>query len=180
MQPIHFTRGYVWAGLFLFSLPGLMWLINYLQQTQPRKWLLTAFIIIFLSDNLLWTANNLRGKAMKENEGYITSDTKQVLNYLGKEGTPNDLLTGTATLVKYIANVYTPTNSWATHPYNTPQVDARKAAEVKFLTTGIQPLDWKNRRIIIIMDKREKGMSLIPALKKNMLMENDSYILFTP
>ena len=180
MQPIHFTRGYVWAGLFLFSLPGLTWLINYLQITKARKWLLYGFILVFLSDNLLWTANNLRGKARNENEGHLAHDTREVLNYLKKEATPNDLLTGTATLVKYIANVYTPANSWATHPYNTPRIESRKAEEMKFLTTGNQPEEWNKRRIIIVMDKKEKSIPLFPALKKNVLMENNSYVVFTP
>jgi hypothetical protein len=62
MQPIHFTRGYVWAGLFLFSLPALVWLINYLQQSTVRKWLLCGFTFIFLSDNILWTTKLLFGK----------------------------------------------------------------------------------------------------------------------
>ena len=180
MQPIHFTRGYVWAGLFLFSLPGLTWLINYLQITKARKWLLYGFILVFLSDNLLWTANNLRGIARNENEGHLAHDTREVLNYLKKEATPNDLLTGTATLVKYIANVYTPANSWATHPYNTPRIESRKAEEMKFLTTGNQPEEWNKRRIIIVMDKKEKSIPLFPALKKNVLMENNSYVVFTP
>ena len=51
---------------------------------------------------------------------------------------------------------------------------------MKFLTTGNQPEEWNKRRIIIVMDKKEKSIPLFPALKKNVLMENNSYVVFTP
>jgi hypothetical protein len=179
MQPIHFTRGYVWAGLFLFSLPALIWLINYLQQSPARKWLLYGFTFIFLSDNIIWTANLLRGKNDIEWEGHITKETQEVLTFLRSNAGNKDLLVGNASLVNYLANVYTHTNAWVSHPFNTPNREARILQMQNFLETGVKPLEWKDRRIIIVLKKKE-AVKLLPSLLNNKLFENESYIIFTP
>lgn len=180
MQPIHFTRGYVWAGLFLFSLPALVWLINYLQQSTVRKWLLYGFTFIFLSDNIIWTAKLLTGTNNIEWEGHITNDTKQVLKFLQSNAGNKDLLVGNATLVNYIANVYTHTNSWVSHPFNTPKREVRIIQMQNYLQTGAKPQEWKDRRILIVLNKKMEPMKLPPSLQSNKLFENDSYIIFTP
>lgn len=180
MQPIHFTRGYVWAGLFLFSLPALVWLINYLQQSAARKWLLYGFTFIFLSDNILWTANILRGTNNIEWEGHITKDTQQVLKFLRSNASNKDLLVGNASLVNYLANVYTHTNAWVSHPFNTPKREERVIQMENFLQTGTKPPEWKDRRILIVLNKKTEPMKFFPSLQDNKLFENDSYIIFTP
>jgi len=180
MQPIHFTRGYIWAGLFLLSLPGLTWLINYLQQGSIRKWLLAGLIAIFLSDNILWTINLVRKKETTEWEGHITKDTEQVLGYLQTNTSTQDLLTGNASLVNYLANVYTPANSWISHPYNTPKKEERNIQMQLFLQTGVQVPEWKGRRILIVLNKKNESPKIHSSLYTNKLFENNTYIIFTP
>jgi hypothetical protein len=180
MQPVHFTRGYVWSGLFLFSLPALLWLINYLRQSASRKWLLYGFIFIFLSDNILWTTNLLRGTNNIEGEGHITKDTQQVLDFLKSNAGNKDLLVGNASLVNYLANVYTHTNAWVSHPYNTPKREERILQMQNFLETGTKPPEWKDRRILIVLNKKMGPMQLFQPLQNNKIFENDSYIIFTP
>jgi hypothetical protein len=180
MQPIHFTRGYVWAGLFLFSLPAVVWLINYLQQTAKRKWLLYIFTFIFLSDNIIWTAKLLTGTNNKEWEGHITKDTQEVLKYLESNATNKDLLVGNATLVNYLANVYTHTNAWVSHPFNTPNREQRDIQMQAFLQTAVKLPEWKGRRILIVMNKKNEPPWIHLSLLKNKLFENDTYVMFTP
>ena len=180
MQPIHFTRGYVWAGLFLFSLPALIGLIHYLQQSTARKWLLYGFIFIFLSDNILWTANLLRGTNNLEWEGHISKDTEQVLKYLGSTTDNKDLLVGNASLVNYLANVYTHSNAWVSHPFNTPKREERIIQMGNYLQNGTKPIEWGERRIVIVLNKKMDSMKLFPTLQNNKLFENNSYIIFFP
>ncbi len=180
MQPIHFTRGYTWAGLFLLSLPGLIWLIDSLSVKKVRKWILAGLLLLLLSDNLLWTANTLRDKKTGEWEGHITKETEEVFAYLKKNTSPNDLLTGNATLINYLVNVYAPANSWVSHPYNTPRRAERVIEMQNFLQTGVQPAEWNGRRILIIINKKRGPLSLHPSLQINKLFENGSYLIFTP
>lgn len=174
IQPIHFSRGYVWAGLFLFALPALLWLINYLQQ-KKWKWVLYIFIFLFLSDNILWATNLLRGKNDTEWEGHITKDTKEVLDFLRMNTTSKDLLVGDVALVNYLANVYTSVNVWASHPYNTPNRDQRVLQTKQFLATWIKPPEWKNYRIIVVL----KRSNLIDR-KQPSAFENGSYEVIIP
>jgi len=180
MQPIHFTRGYIWAGLFLFSLPALLWLIKYLQNVKKLKWLLYIFIALFLSDNILWTANLLRGKNDTEWEGHLTKDTRQVLDYLKSNTTNKDLLVGNASLINYLANVYTHGNSWVSHPYNTPNRAERINQMENYLHTGVSLPEWKGRRIVIILDKRKEAANIHSSLVSNKELENSFYIVLIP
>lgn len=180
MQPIHFTRGYVWAGLFLFSLPALLWLINHLQHSRKLKWLLYVFIVLFLSDNILWTANLLRGKNDREWEGHISKDTREVLAWLQTNTTSKDLLVGDATLVNYLANVYTSVNVWASHPYNTPNRDQRLSETMRFLETGIKPASWGKNRLVVVLYQRKKSILKDPAWLGRIAFGNRSYTVIIP
>ena len=180
MQPIHFTRGYVWAGLFLLSLPGLFWIADNFTQTRLRKWLFAGFVLIFLSDNILWVTNILKDKSTTEWEGYLTKDTRQVFTYLKEHSYPNDLLVGNADLINYMANVYSSANSWVSHPYNTPNISLRTQIMYAYLQTGVLPAAWANRRIIIVLNKNAKGGNIHPSLTTNKILENGSYTIFIP
>jgi hypothetical protein len=178
MQPIHFTRGYTWAGLFLFALPGILAIIEYLQH-KKRKWLLVLVVAVFLSDNVLWTANLLRKKETSEWEGHLTNETKAVLDFLEKNCTPNDLIVGNVPLIMYLSNAFSPANSWVSHPYNTPDKKARLKIMEKYLADGILPEAWKGRRILIILD----GKSAVKNDrfdKYGLFYQGSRYRIFTP
>lgn len=179
MQPIHFTRGYPWAGLFLLGLPGLSGLIS-IAGGWVRRLLRASFLFLFLLDNGLWIANLYRDKAATEWEGHISADTRSVFRFLNETATPNDLLTGNARLVNYMANVYSSANSWVSHPYNTPLREVRVKQMEHYLQSGERPVEWEGRRIIIIHDKSVPGVSILPALQANKVYENGRYAVFIP
>jgi hypothetical protein len=180
MQPVHFTRGYVWSGIFLFALPGLIWLIKYLQQSFFKKLLLLFLLFIFLSDNILWTTNLLLGKNNVEWEGHISSDTKEVLDFLESNTTNSDLITGNAILINYIANAYTPVNTWVSHPFNTPEIKKRRLVMKNFFTSGVKPMEWSTLRILIVVNKKSEPLKIHSSLVTNKLFENNTYLIFTP
>lgn len=179
MQPIHFTRGYVWAGLFLFAIPAILFLLEKWKKTGLKKWLLYAAIAIFLSDNIIWTANLLRGRNNIEWEGHITNDTQEVLSFLHKTSTPNDLIIGNSRLVNFLCHVYSKANSWISHPYNTPDFETRKNQMNQFMLSGEKPKEWNQRHILLILDKKSPA-TLLPSLEKNKIFENKTYAIFTP
>ena len=179
MQPIHFTRGYVWAGLFLFAIPAILFILEKWKKTNLKKWLLYSAIVIFLSDNILWTTNLLRGRNNIEWEGHITNDTREVLSFLHKTSTPNDLIVGNSRLVNFLCHVYSKANSWVSHHYNTPDFELRTNQMNHYLQTGESPKEWNQRHILIILNKKTPA-TLHPSLEKNKIFENDSYVIFTP
>lgn len=179
MQPVHFTRGYVWAGLFLFSLPAISRLISNATKRPSGKWLLYAAILLLLSDNLLWTTNLLRSKNNVEWEGHISQDTKQALQYLGQNTSSNDLIVGNAALINYLANTYTHANSWVSHPYNTPNREERVMQAQRYLESGVKPAGWDNRRIIVVISKKNP-VKLLPSLMTRNVFENNTYEILIP
>ncbi len=181
MQPIHFTRGYIWMGLFLFAIPTIVWVFNKLKQFKYSGLAITVFLLIFLSDNILWTINLLRKKEKSEWVGHLSSDTKKTLEWLSHNTTNQDLLFSNEYLVNYLSNVYGSSYSWYSHFYNTPEYEKRKSQALAFLTTGTPLKEWENKRIIIVMRKNGPDYdTLNPSLKVNTIYENPAYIIFTP
>lgn len=177
LQPIHFTRGYTWAALFFLATPYLNWLLTQ-WETKWRTLVFVVFTAFFLTDNFIWTYTMLAEKNTTESESHLSPATKDILLYLQKTTRPDDLITGNAPLVSYMANVYSAANVWISHPYNTPEADKRKKQMQQFLQTGIPLPEWAGRHVLIITDKENKNSSTVnPVLLQHKLFENNRYIL---
>jgi hypothetical protein len=177
IQPIHFARGYVWLGLFLFSIPGLLQL---LQKWQKKRFAVTLFILLFLSDNLLWYSIGMRSTARSESVSYITNDTRDILQWLSKNTTTNDLLLSNEDLVPYMANAYASSYSLTGHVYNTPDFQTKQQQQQAFLLAGITRPEWRGRRLLIINRKDNMKVPIKADLKKSMLFENTTYQIYAP
>ncbi len=181
MQPIHFTRGYTWMGLFLFAIPALAGLLNRLKQLKYSTAALALFLLIFLSDNLLWTTNLLRKKEKNEWIGHLKPDTKSTLNWLARNTGNKDLVFSNEYLINYYSNVYGSSYSWHSHVYNTPIHEVRRAQADSFLVTGTILTEWEGRRKIIVMRKDGPGYTtLYPPFRLKPVYENRGYIIFIP
>jgi len=57
IQPLHFTRGYTWAPLFLMGANNILLLLNSILHTR-RKFIRVAgiagFVLLMVSDNIVW------------------------------------------------------------------------------------------------------------------------------
>jgi hypothetical protein len=175
IQPIHFTRGYVWLGLFLFAIPGL---IEILEKIRTKIVVLTIFILVFLSDNILWYVNIFRSYAKDETIGYISKETREILDWLKHHTTTHTLLVSNEYAVSYMSNAYSPAYSWTGHIYNTPDFALKKKQALEFLKTGVSLAEWKERQVLIIVNKKLTTVPIAAALKKNRLFENELYEVF--
>ncbi|MBI5372185.1 MAG: hypothetical protein HZA79_09205 [Sphingobacteriales bacterium] len=180
MQPLHFTRGYTWAGLFFLALPFITWLLEEWKY-RWRKPVIAVLLFLIFSDNITWTWTLLKDQNTQESESHIGPETREILAYLQKTGRPQDLLTGNAPLVMYMTNAYSGANAWVSHPYNTPEIQERSREMDLFLSGGGPPLTWQNRRILVLVDKENKNSSPVsPQLLQKKIFENKRYLLATP
>lgn len=175
IQPIHFTRGYIWLGLFLFAIPGL---IEILEKIRAKIIVLLLFVLLFLSDNILWYTNLFRSYAKDETIGYISKDTQEILNWLKLHTTTSTLLVSNEYPVSYMSNAYSSSYSWVGHIYNTPDFALRRKQALEFLRTGIPPQEWKERQVLILVNKKRISIPVAAILKKKRLFENENYVVF--
>jgi hypothetical protein len=181
MQPIHFTRGYIWMGFFLLAIPTLSAALNKIKRSRYPRLVLAFFLLIFLSDNILWTSNLLRKKERNEWIGHLTVDTKNTLGWLSVHTSSTDIIFSNEYLINYYSNIYGSSNSWHSHVYNTPDLEKRRAEADAFITNGSVLKEWEGRRKLIVMRKNNPGYdSVYPQFSMKPVYENRGYIIFIP
>ncbi|HZI00905.1 MAG TPA: hypothetical protein VEX63_07135, partial [Flavisolibacter sp.] len=179
MQPLHFTRGYIWTSLFLLGLPALHILFN--DWKEKRKLLIIVlFSITFLSDNFLWLINNFRTKATTPSTAYISHEQKKILDILRKSSSNKTLVIGRDEVVPYLATVFTKAYPWISHPFTTPFAEKKIRAYKNFLNNNTIDTAWKKRDVIFVLrkdDQDEWQRSLQMPLATTKLADTEHYIV---
>lgn len=154
MQPLHFTRGYVWASLFLLGLPALHDLF-YNEKLRKYPVVLLLFSALFFSDNFLWIANNLRVRQTSPSVICITDEQKHLLYLIGKNSNNKTLIVGNDEVLVYMSTVYTKAYPWISHPFTTPFVSKKEKVYSDFIKRGIIDSSWKKRELIFVFHKND-------------------------
>lgn len=127
IQPLHFTRGYVWAGLFLLGAPALAELAS--SRRRVARPLIVALIVVMLSDNAAWLGHESAANAEGRGEAlHINKWDRGVLAELEEHVEPNALLVCEDPYLAYLALVYTPHRAYCSHHSNTPFAQQRFAS----------------------------------------------------
>jgi hypothetical protein len=156
MQPLHFTRGYVWTSLFLLGLPAFH---NLFQNKKLKKYpfVLTLFSILFFSDNFLWITKGASFTSTSPSVSYITTEQKNLLEVIAKNSDAKTLIIGNDEVLVYLSTVYSKAYPWISHPYTTPFAAKKAKAYNDFIEKGtIDPL-WKNREVIFVFHKNDSA-----------------------
>lgn len=186
VQPIHFTRGYIWTSLFLLGLPGLQWLLNHIRALKYGKLILALFIIVFLLDNFWWVAKHSVPKHEYKSAAYITKEEKNILDILSRTCTDQTLIIGYRDerneVLPYLAVAYTSAYSWIPHPFTTPFAARKKAAYDLFIKNGTLDPAWKEREVVFIFRKKDAAelkRSFSLPFTVTPLIETPSYKVLT-
>lgn len=150
VQPIHFTRGYVWMPLFLLGAPALVQLFDHLASRlrQSGAILATALIVaVFVTDNALWLGSaRLRG----EQGFYLTPDERELFQWLSSPQNRGFVLLGDDRTITYLATVYTPLRAWYSHQDNTPHARQRRQETREFFEEGVFLDRWRTMPLLIV------------------------------
>ena len=140
VQPLHFTRGYVWMPLFLLGLPVIQTSWERLNQSGLRGRLVVATCVVLLcTDNIAfawiqanWQWTQTRGYHLNANDRALLAD-------LNRRSPGAVILTESETL-NYLSPAYANVRPWLGHPFNTPDFESR-AASVKaaFIANQVDP-----------------------------------------
>ena len=179
MQPLHFTRGYIWTSLFLLGLPALR---NLFQNEKLRKYpfALVLFSTLLFSDNFLWIVNHIRFTHTSPSVSFITEEQKSLLQLIGKNANNKTLIIGNDEVLVYMSTVYSKAYPWISHPFTTPFAARKQKAFREFIDRGTIDPSWKNREVIFIFHKNDKWelqRSQSLAFPIVTLANTESYIL---
>ena len=128
-QPIHFARGYDWIALFLLATPALLTLLEKLlaiRRIPLRALALAAFLLVFLSDNLLWFAS-FTDASVQDFAFTVTRDDQDVLHWLDGHAAAPAYVASSNRSINYLTPTYTHVRSWSGHEANTPHAAERFA-----------------------------------------------------
>jgi len=178
MQPLHFTRGYVWTSLFLLGLPALH---RFFEDKRIKSYSLVLPLasVLLLSDNFLWIINQIRFKRTNPSDSYITWEQKNLLEVIDKNSDNKTLVVGRDGIVALVP-VFSKAYPWISHPFTTPFAAIKTKAFNDFIENGTIDSAWKKRDVIFLFHKSapeemRRSQSLPFSLKT--LASTNSYIL---
>ena len=180
MQPIHFTRGYIWTSLFLLGLPALHSIYGFINKKKFSRCLFIFFIIVFMSDNFLWISNYVRFSCLEPTVEHISKEQQNILKLLNEHSDNKTLIVGSDYL-PYLSTVYTKAYPWISHIFTTPFYREKKLAYERFINNNIIDISWRGREAIFIFRKNDiyeltRSEQLnIPLM---LLIETESYRIF--
>ena len=164
-QPIHFTRGYVWASLFLLGLPALQAWARYLK-ARVGIWGLTLFTSIFLLDNFSWILIHVASKAQQPGATYINREQVAIFHDLKGECTSHTLLISDDPTISYLSTVYTKAYPWLSHPFTTPFAMEKQQAYNLFFHEGQIDSSWAGRNVLFVLNKMNLSAATRATLTK--------------
>ncbi len=180
MQPLHFTRGYIWTALFFIGLPALHLLTERWNTSGGRKILLIAFFLLFFSDNASWILSQLNSRGATVSTSYTSAEEKEVFSILKGRASQNTLLIGNDAVIPYMSTVYTDVHPWIAHPYTTPFAQQKAEAWEHFISSGLPDPSWQERDLIFLFHKNDsvemRRAAMLP-FKHSLLAETQSYQL---
>jgi len=159
VQPLHFTRGYLWIPLFLLGAPalidGFQFLLDDRHLGRWRGVVALVILAVVLSDNGIWLADHAR----KPTGMFFSSESEEVMSWLRQiSGEKKDaLLITNDPYVAYTGMAYTPLRSWYSHWACTPFAEKKKAEVAAFFDRGLAHSLWRSRDLVVVFRVPEPG-----------------------
>lgn len=154
MQPVHFTRGYLYASLFLMAIPALGMFYTKLRSARWGYIGIVFLSLLFLSDNIAWMANLARKNSKTGLSFYISRDENEVLDWLTKNVDDQTLILSSNRQISYLVPSYTNGHSWISQLFTTPFYARKEAALNAFITNGTVDSAWLHKRLFYIVPRQ--------------------------
>ncbi|MBI1344040.1 MAG: hypothetical protein GC171_14020 [Terrimonas sp.] len=155
LEPVHFTRGYVWTSLFILGLPFLEQIWGYLRQKKKAALWISILLFIFLSDNAAWLANYGRKGSSTGLSVYLNKDQQAVLDWLKNNTDTSTLIISNDNLISILSTVYTKAYPWISHNLATPFLSQKKDIYYHYIKNGVIDRAWGGRNFIFILNHEE-------------------------
>ncbi|MGB7925605.1 MAG: hypothetical protein WCF57_20370 [Pyrinomonadaceae bacterium] len=150
VQPLHFTRGYIWMPLFLMGAPALVGLFAFLMSRGRRILMALCIALVmalFLSDNILW----LGAFAFRQEQGFqLTRDERALFDWMNAKENRGSIILSRDPRIAYLAMTYTPLRAWYSHQYTTPQNELRQREVEAYFSQSVFLDQWNDATLLIV------------------------------
>jgi hypothetical protein len=185
IQPMHFTRGYVWMPLFLLGGPVLLQLMSRRWGNPFQRWIgATLLSSLFLMDNVLFlTTFHFRDTTL-EPQLYVSESYYEIRSVLNQPEQRGALIVSPFPPLNYWLLLHCPVRAWYSHVFNTPDSELRFQELKRFFEQGEFLQAWKDRIVVIILpsnfgpDTNPKLGEIFRAINIQPLHANADYHLY--
>ena len=167
IDPIHFAHGYDWMALFFLGSPVLVAVLERLLRIEGA-WLrglaLSAFLLFFLSDNIVWFTTFLRPTTSEAIVLY--EEQMDVLKWLGRSAVPPELVVTSDLYMSYLVSTYSRVRSWAGYGASTPHYKERSLDSARAFQDGVVLPEWENLDVLYVRRLKDYPLWKPPANSK--------------
>jgi len=127
VQPIHFTRGYIWMPLFLVALPRLQQLVSRIKElpSARRYVVIASLLVVVCFDNIAFTVAHSVRQHGAQDGFFLSDDDRRVLDVLRNEARDSVVFCESLEL-SYLMPTWVPVRPWLCHKFNTPDYIERQ------------------------------------------------------
>lgn len=126
VQPLHFTRGYVWMPLCLLGAPAVVELMKSCwQRSVMAKVAVCAACLMLASDNLVFAAVHSWRQYQQRDGFHLDAHDRALLLDL-HEQYPEAVVLTESSKINYLLPAYANLRPWLGHPFNTPGFPERR------------------------------------------------------
>jgi hypothetical protein len=153
IEPLHFTRGYVWTPLFLLGLPALLRVIRSLLRRRSFVQVLAlgALLALFLLDNGLWLTAVGRGYLIEQVR--TTPEQREVFGVLNSGACAGSTVLTPDRQVALLSTVYSPLRPWTTHLRYTDDDIERREQVQDLILRGKSSEAWAGWKLAVVLDR---------------------------
>lgn len=168
IQPLHFSRGYVWMPLFLIAVPRIQQLLGAIAEFPlvKRRLVLGSLMVLACFDNVLFTATHSiwQFNASGPEGFYLADEDRQVLDVLRAKA-PDCVVFCESLDFGYLLPTYVPVRPWLCHKFNTPDyVQRQKDLHWAILNNSIDPnlLPQEVEVLVLANNRDSSGLAFSP------------------
>jgi hypothetical protein len=156
VQPLHFTRGYIWTPLFLLGAPLLVRALRAASGIAVARLAVPCAIVgLFLSDNAVWFLLTSAAEHHGAQHSGFTLDPQEraVIEMFRDPRYAGYLVVSQSAKLGYFATVYSPLRSWCSHRFSTLHAKLREVEIDRFFAYGAEPGGWDDRPILAVAER---------------------------
>ena len=165
VQPVHFTRGYIWIPLFLMGLKTLVDLFSYIKIKTGKIFriiIISVIFFVFISDNSIWIATQFTNSytGNKKLGLYIADEQTDILDWINKNDFQNYIVLCQDPHLSYFLTCYTSLRTWhSSHRFNTPYEKLRLEQLNALFNNGTFIKAWQYMELLVIFKRNTTGIT---------------------